>query len=65
MQLFSSRHWLPLKYTIYADRKLNFSQLDLKDRILSAVTLLTWKNDWVLYLVNEVADCSRFCLAKW
>ena len=33
MQLFSSRHWLPLNYTIYADRKRDLFQLDL---ILSA-----------------------------
>ena len=38
MQLFSDRHWLPLNHTIYADRKRDFSQLDLKDRILSAVS---------------------------
>ena len=38
MQLFSDRHWLPLNHTIYADRKRDLSQLDLKDRVLSAVS---------------------------
>ena len=34
MQLFSGRHWLPLNHTIYDDRKLDLSQLDMRDRIL-------------------------------
>ena len=38
MQLFSARHWLPLNHTTYADRKRDRSQLDLKNRILSAVS---------------------------
>ena len=38
MQLFSGRPWLPLDHTTYADRKRNLSQLDFKDRILSAIS---------------------------
>ena len=34
MQLFSGRRWLPRNHNIYADRRWDFSQLDLKDRIL-------------------------------
>ena len=37
MQLSSGSHWLPLNHTKYADRKRNLTQLDLKDRILSAI----------------------------